>query len=71
MDTYPQINNGKRPGEVFNANLIFWLSLGSLYGNLQLKHMDIIQRIDITTKSLIHLISGTAYVLFKDLFPFF
>ncbi len=53
MNEYPQINNGKKPNEILNAKLIFWLPPDSPYGNLQLKYMDIIQRIDIINHKII------------------
>lgn len=40
------IENGKKPNEPYNAILSFWLPPDSPYGNLQLKHMKIIQRLD-------------------------
>lgn len=40
------IENGKSPDEPYNAALGFWLPPNSPYGNLQLKYMKIIQRLD-------------------------
>ena len=40
------IENGKKPNEPYPATLGFWLPSNSPYGNLQLKHMKIIQRLD-------------------------
>jgi len=40
------IVNGKKPGEPYNEVLSFWLPPDSPYGNLQLKYMKIILRLD-------------------------
>ena len=40
------IENGKKPDEPYNAALGFWLPPDTPYGNLQLKYMKIILRLD-------------------------
>lgn len=47
------IDNGKRPGEPYNAALGFWLPSDSLYGNLQLKLVKICQRLDEANRRII------------------
>lgn len=40
------VENGKAPDDPYNASLGFWLPPDSPYGNLQLKYMKIIWRLD-------------------------
>lgn len=40
------VKNGKDPDDLYNASLGFWLPPNTPYGNLQLKYMKIICRID-------------------------
>jgi hypothetical protein len=47
------ITNGKQPDEPYNASLCFWLPQDSPYGNLQLKLMKMIQRLDEANRRLL------------------
>ena len=49
------IENGKNPEEPYNAALGFWLPPNSPYGNFQLKHMKIIQRIDEANRKILEI----------------
>jgi hypothetical protein len=40
------IDNGKKPNELYNARLGFWLPPQTPYGNFQLKFMKIVERLD-------------------------
>ena len=51
---YPQINNGKKYYEPLNACILFWLPPDSPYGNLQLKMVDIVQKIDCINLDIIN-----------------
>jgi hypothetical protein len=47
------IKNGKAPDEPYNARLSFWLPPDTPYGNLQLKYMKIIWRLDEANRKII------------------
>jgi hypothetical protein len=46
------INNGKMPEDPYRIQLGFWLPPDTPYGNLQLKHMKIIQRMDEANRNI-------------------
>jgi hypothetical protein len=47
------IDNGKKPNELINASILFYLPPSTPYGNLQLKLIKIVQRLDEANRRII------------------